>query len=107
MTKYLGVLALAVALAGCANNGSDMAGKNTNRDPMMENHARGPGLIGSADQAFVQDAAAGGMYEVDAANIASNKGTSQHVKMVAQHMITDHNKANDQLLKIAKEKGVA
>jgi putative membrane protein len=74
---------------------------------MMSNSQRGAGMLGSADEQFVMDAAAGGMYEVEAGQIASTKGTSNHVKMVGQQMVTDHSKANDQLMDIAKRKAVA
>jgi putative membrane protein len=117
---------LAVALAGCtstssndmsARNGDrgDRAGyydNNPDRSAMNDNNTdrmsnRQRGTLSSADEQFIKDAAAGGMYEVEAGQIASNKGTSNHVKMVAQHMVTDHSKANDQLMDIAKRKGVA
>jgi putative membrane protein len=108
MTRFLGVLALAVALAGCTSTSSNnMSATNDNNADRMSNSQRGSGMLSSADEQFVNEAAAGGMYEVEAGQIASNKGTSNHVKMVAQQMVTDHNKANDQLMDIAKRKGVA
>lgn len=108
MTRYLGVLTLAVALAGCTSTSSNnMSARNDNNADGMSNSQRGPGMLSSADEQFVADAAAGGMYEVEAGRVASEKGTSSHVKMVAQHMVTDHSKANDQLMDLAKRKGVA
>jgi putative membrane protein len=107
MTRYLGVLTLAVALAGCTSTSSnDTSAMNDNNADQMSSSQRGSGMLSAADEQFVNDAAMGGMYEVEAGQIATNKGTSNHVKMVAQRMVTDHTKANDQLMDIAKREGV-
>jgi putative membrane protein len=105
MTRYLGVLTLAVALAGCTNSGTNSGEMNSRAD--MRDGGQRTGTLGSADEQFVMEAAAGGMYEVEAGQIGTNKGTSSHVKMVAQQMVKDHSKANDELMQIAKRKAVA
>jgi putative membrane protein len=107
MTRYLGVLALAVAIAGCTNAGSNNnMGMNSTADP-ANNGQRGTASMGSSDRDFIMDAAASGMYEVQSGEIASTKGTSAHVKMIGQHMVADHTRANDQLLALAKRRAVA
>jgi putative membrane protein len=58
------------------------------------------------DRAFVTQAAAAGMAEVEAGKVAANKTTDPQVKAFAQDLVKDHTKANDQLMKIAAAKGV-
>ena len=52
------------------------------------------------------EAASGGMFEVQASQIAVQKGISQEVKDFGQQMITDHSAANDQLKTMAAQKNV-
>ena len=58
------------------------------------------------DQTFVTKAAAGGMAEVELGKLAQEKGTSDQVKSFAQRMVTDHNKANDELKTLAQNKNI-
>jgi putative membrane protein len=62
--------------------------------------------LSKADQHFVHKAAMGGMAEVAAGQLASQRGSSDQVKQFGQMMVTDHTKANDQLKQIASSKGV-
>jgi putative membrane protein len=52
---------------------------------------------------FVDKAAAGGIYEIEASRLALEKSGSADVKTFANMMITDHGKANDELAAIAKK----
>ena len=58
------------------------------------------------DQTFVTKTAAGGMAEVELGKLAQEKGTSDQVKSFAQRMVTDHNKANDELKTLAQNKDI-
>jgi putative membrane protein len=58
------------------------------------------------DNSFAQKAAGAGLSEVAEANIAVDKTGNADVKEFAQKMITDHTKANDELAKIAQDKGM-
>ena len=62
--------------------------------------------VSRADQRFIKDAAAGGMMEVELGKVAADKGTNDKVKQFGKRMQEDHGKANDELKKIAAEKGV-
>ncbi len=61
----------------------------------------------SQDRPFIVEAAAGGLAEVELGRLASQKASRSEVKEFGQMMVTDHTKANDQLMKIAREKGLA
>jgi putative membrane protein len=58
-------------------------------------------------QAFVREAAIGGMAEVELGQLAAGKASSDPVKQFAQRMVTDHNKANTELKTLAQRKGLA
>ena len=58
------------------------------------------------DSAFVVNAARGGMAEVQLGKLAAEQGSSNSIKGFADHMVTDHSAANDELEKLAKKKGI-
>jgi putative membrane protein len=62
--------------------------------------------VDHADRKFLTDAAAGGMYEVEAGKIAAEKAADPDVKAFGQKMVDDHGKANDKIKQIAGDKGV-
>ena len=64
-----------------------------------------PPPLAAADATFIQDAAQGGMAEIQAAQLAQTTSHSPKVKAYAQKMITDHTQADDQLKQIAMSKG--
>ncbi|WP_434707309.1 DUF4142 domain-containing protein [Pseudomonas sp. R1-1] len=51
---------------------------------------------------FVDNAAAGGIAEIETSRLALEKSQSADIKAFANQMITDHSKANDELAAIAK-----
>jgi putative membrane protein len=52
---------------------------------------------------FVDNAAAGGIAEVETSKLALEKSASADIKSFANMMITDHTKANDELAALAKK----
>lgn len=56
---------------------------------------------------FVKKAGTAGLAEVDAGKLGSQKATSPEVKAFAQKMVTDHTKANKELMAAAKAKNLA
>jgi putative membrane protein len=58
------------------------------------------------DRKFVEDAAKGGMAEVQLGQLAAQKAQSAEVKQFGQKMVDDHTKANDQLKQLASDKGI-
>jgi putative membrane protein len=65
-----------------------------------------PAQLDAADRAFVEKAAAAGMAEVQAGQLAQTKAKSEEVKSFAQHMVDDHTAAGDKLKSIAEADGV-
>jgi putative membrane protein len=62
--------------------------------------------VAAADQAFVKEAAIGGMAEVDLGQLAVSKASNPDVKQFGQRMVDDHGKANDELKSWASQKSV-
>ena len=58
------------------------------------------------DADFFQQAAMGGIAEVDAGKLAEHKGGDAAIKKFGAQMVKDHTKANDELKKIAKQQQV-
>ena len=58
------------------------------------------------DADFAVEAGNGGMAEVAMAKLAQQKATNPDVKAFAAKMITDHTKANDKLMALAKQKNI-
>lgn len=64
------------------------------------------GSLARGDKTFVDKAAAGGMMEVQASQLATTKASDPQVKSFAEMMIQDHTAANNELKQIAQQKGV-
>jgi len=60
----------------------------------------------SSDKKFVDEAAQGGMAEVELGRLATQKASNDEVKKFGQRMVDDHTKANQQLSQIAGSKGM-
>jgi putative membrane protein len=63
------------------------------------------GQLSEKDYHFVENAARGGMTEVQMGQLAQQKGISPTVRSFGARMVTDHTKINDELKQIAAKKG--
>jgi len=61
-------------------------------------------MVGKTDQEFMTRAAKGGMTEVQLAQMAQQKASSQEVKDYARKIEQDHTQANEKLKAIAQER---
>jgi putative membrane protein len=57
------------------------------------------------DKDFLEDAAQGGLTEVEGSKLAETKSSNADVKQFATQMVQDHTKANEELIALAKQKG--
>lgn len=62
--------------------------------------------VSKKDEEFLQKAAAGGEYEVQAGGLAQSKGQSESVKSFGAMLVKDHGAANEELKTLAARKGV-
>jgi putative membrane protein len=62
--------------------------------------------LSASDAHFVKQAAKAGMEEVELGKLAAQKASDPDVKSIAQRIVDDHLKANDQLKQLAAQKGV-
>jgi putative membrane protein len=62
--------------------------------------------LSGADSNFIKEAAQGGMMEVELGKAAQDKASNEKVKDFGKRMEQDHSKANDELKKVASDKGV-
>jgi putative membrane protein len=111
-------LALSIMLvaAGCENDDNN----RTDRDNMYDSgsrtntttHTTTSGTtpaanLAQADRDFVKDAASGGMFEVQSSQVALQQpGVDPKVMRIAQMMVEDHTRANQELQVIATRKGI-
>jgi len=61
---------------------------------------------GSTPATFVKTAALDGMMEVELGKLAASKSSNSDVKRFAQKMVQDHGQANQQLVSLARSKGL-
>jgi putative membrane protein len=109
-------LACGSGFAATANTGpnhSTLAGVSAAQpgSPADTTHAAGANAgaaqkLSHSDKEFIEDAAKGGMFEVQSGQLAAQKGSDQAVKDFGNKLAQDHGKANDELKQIAEAKGV-
>jgi putative membrane protein len=102
MKKYLTVtsrlLVAAIALSGLC--------LVANAQTADESKTSTTSKLSMNDKKFVRKAYKGGMMEVENAKMAKDKAKNDATKDVAERMITDHSKANEKLMDIAKEENL-
>lgn len=84
-----------MSVGNTSNSGNAGNTNNLNNTPLS-----------NADSSFVLEAAAGGMMEVQAGELAQQNAKSQRVKDFGGMMVTDHSKANDELKSYASGRGL-
>lgn len=90
-------------------SGNTNSGGNMNSGGMQNDSGRmgaGASSLASSDRKFMQEAAAGGMAEVEMARVAVERASSDAVRDYARKMIEDHTNANQELMQLASTKGV-
>src|SRR6184192_1260998 len=109
----LGVGALCLATTSSALNAYPplKTGANANAPTTSPSPAKGAAKAASklsaADKTFMMNAAKGGMMEVGMGKQAAQNAQNADVKKFGNRMVTDHSKANSELMALAKEEGVS
>ena len=62
--------------------------------------------LSHGERRFIEDAAKGGMSEVELGQFAQEHASNPQVKQFAARMVRDHSKANEELRSLAQAKGV-
>ena len=75
------------------------------KDPSTDTNAKGQ--LSATDTTFMKNLARGGLAEVAAGKMATEKAKDPAVKQFAQQMVADHTKNNDELKALAQKSGVA
>ena len=75
-------------------------------EPAKPASDKGDSVVTGGDLAFMNEAAPGGMAEVELGKLAAQKAQSADVKAFAQKMVTDHSMAGDELKQLAVLKKV-
>jgi putative membrane protein len=113
MKKLIYLLSISVAgfaFQGCSSGTKDAKDTadslNTVKDTTSNAMATGGIAVEPSDAEFATKAAVGGMAEVEFGNLALEKTNNPQVKDFANMMVTDHGKANEELIAIAKMKNI-
>ena len=96
--RRAGVLLFSLALTGAV--GLSVA------EAVMPPSDKGDRVVTGGDLAFMNDAAPGGMAEVDLGRLAVKRAVRPEVRRFARQMIKDHTKAGEKLAALAQQKKV-
>jgi len=109
----LGVLLLTIGVFGAActaaspgNNSTANSAPVIKTEPAKPASDKGDAVVTGGDLAFMNDAAPGGMAEVELGKLAASKAQNDEVKAFAQKMVEDHSKAGEELKQLAVQKKV-
>jgi putative membrane protein len=104
----LSIGALCLATTSSALNAYPPLRTGANSDAQKAKPAaNATGKLSAADKTFMMNAAKGGMMEVEMGKVAAQNAQSADVKKFGNRMVTDHSKANNELMALAKEEGVS
>jgi len=110
LSYLLMIAGAAFAFQGCNSAPKDAKQNadslNKTKDTTTNVSATGGIAVNSDDAKFATAAANGGLAEVALGKLAAQKTTNAQIKDFANMMITDHGKANDELMAIAKAKNI-
>jgi putative membrane protein len=89
-------IASAAILAAVASFSFAQAQQNQSQPPAADQAAQNP------DQEFVKDEAVGNQFDIQLAQFIQQKAQDEQVKKLAQQIIQDHQKAQEQLQQVAQ-----
>jgi len=106
----LAIATAALAFQSCNSGTKDSRetadSLNKTKDTTSNVMATGGIAVEPSDAEFATKAAVGGMAEVELGKLALTKATNEQLKEFAKMMVSDHGKANEELMLIAKKKNI-
>ena len=101
ISSYVLCLSGVMAFTSCSNQNTDSkeVAEDQNEEQFENNDTED-------DAEFAVEAADGGMLEVQLGKLAQTKGSSNEVKTFGEMMVTDHTKANEELMTLATQKNI-
>ncbi|WP_367867243.1 DUF4142 domain-containing protein [Pedobacter sp. WC2423] len=106
----LAIATAALAFQSCNSGTKDSKetadSLNKTKDTTSNVMATGGIAVAPSDAEFATKAAVGGMAEVGLGKLALTKATNTQLKEFAKMMVSDHGKANEELMLIAKQKNI-
>ena len=106
-TASIAALAFGVSQTSLAQNAATSPSTSANKPTATQSTGTAPAAnLARGDRKFLEEAAQGGMAEVELGKLAQQKAASDQVKQFGKKMADDHAKANEELKKIASNKGV-
>ena len=111
LNLILAVACAAFTMQACHNSASTTTTDSTTTmvksdSTKVTDTSKMASVIDTADTAFTNKAAAGGMTEIAASKLALQMSQNAKIKDFANMMITDHTAAGDKLAAIAKKEGI-
>lgn len=102
------VAASIFALQACNNNNAknDSKANADSANVAKDTSTTATLAVNTDDSQFAVEAANGGLAEVELGKLAQTKATDAKVKDFASMMVTDHTKANTELMNLAKLKNI-
>lgn len=91
---------------GTAGGASASGGSGGAAGTASSSAAAGSSTLAAADRTFLMRAAADGLFEVEAARLASDKTKDEAVKRYAAMLVEQHTAANQELMDLAQGKGL-
>lgn len=108
--KYLHGAALAAGILGSATAFGQTMGNTATTQPTPSTQpptsaAAGTSRLSATDQDFVNNAAIGGLFEVESGKIAAKKASNPQVRQFAERMVRDHGEADNKLKRAVSADG--
>lgn len=104
--KLVLLLILPLAMMECRQGGNKQATKNEDSTALLLKNAKAEGQEPQKVEDFIQEAASGGLMEVELGRYAEQNAVNPRVKNFGAMMVRDHSKANDELKTVASGKNI-
>ncbi|HKU70973.1 MAG TPA: DUF4142 domain-containing protein [Burkholderiales bacterium] len=104
---YWPILIAAILFPGPVHSQSTGAAPTTRATSTGDAKSKDSGKLSKDDRKFMETVARDNLMEIQAGKLAQSRASDERVKKLGQMMEQDHSKANQELQKIASQKGVS